>query len=44
MGILKRFNEIFGLEDSLEDERKRFVERVNQLIFNTIDSKQSTYF
>lgn len=44
MGILKRFNEIFGLEDSVEDERKRFVGRVNQLIFNMIDSQESSSF
>lgn len=44
MGILKRFNEIFGQESNVEEERKRFVERVNQLIFNTIDCKGSLFF
>lgn len=39
MGIRKRFNEIFGLEDRVEDERKRFVERVNQVIFHDIDTE-----
>ena len=38
MGIRKRFNEAFGLEDGVDDERKRFVERVNQLIFHPIDT------
>ena len=44
MGILKRFNEIFGLEDGIEDERKRFVQRVNQAIFHEIDFVQPINF
>ena len=41
MGILKRFNEIHGLGDDVEKERKRFVERVNQYIFHEIDTVHS---
>jgi len=44
MGIRKRFNEILGLEDSVEDEKKRFVERVNQFIFNDIDTTKVDTF
>ncbi len=44
MGIHKRFNEVFGLEDSIEEEKKRFVERVNQHIFHRIDTEQWDYF
>jgi len=38
MSIRKRFNEAFGLEDNIEDERERFVDRVNQIIFHDIDT------
>lgn len=44
MSIRKRFNEKFGLEDSVEEERRRFVERVNQLIFHDIDTDYSDTF
>lgn len=44
MSIRKRFNEIFGLEDKLEDEQKRFVHRVNQAIFNRIDTEEYPTF
>ncbi len=44
MGIRKRFNEVFGLEDRLEDERKRFVERVNQFIFHEMDTVKCSSF
>lgn len=44
MSIRKRFNEIFGLEDDVEGERKRFVERVNQVIFHRIDTTDATEF
>ena len=30
--MLKRFNKIFGIQDSIEEEKKRFVQRVNQII------------
>lgn len=44
MSILKRFNEIFGLGDGVEEERKRFVQRVNQFIFHDIDTLKSDRF
>jgi len=44
MSIRKRFNETFGLEDSADDERKRFVQRVNQFIFHVIDTEESREF
>jgi len=44
MSIRKRFNEIFGLGDRVEDERERFVERVNQAIFHQIDTDQTQKF
>ena len=44
MSIRKRFSEIFGLEDNVEAERKRFVERVNQSIFHDIDTVKSRTF
>ena len=39
MGVIKRFNEIFGQEGNVEKERKRFVDRVNQVIFYDIDTE-----
>lgn len=44
MSIRKRFNEIFGLEDKLEEEQKRFVHRVNQVIFHRIDTEEYITF
>lgn len=44
MGIRKRFNKILGVQDSLEEERIRFVQRVNQVIFHTMDTIDSTDF
>lgn len=44
MEVRKRFNEIFGLEDSDDNEKKRFVNRVNQLIFHEIDWEQANIF
>lgn len=44
MSIRKRFNEIFGLGDSVEDERGRFVDRVNQVIFHEIDTVHTDSF
>ena len=38
MGIRKRFNKEFGLGDSIDQEQKRFVERVNQAVFHAIDT------
>lgn len=44
MSILKRFNKIFGLGDGIEEERRRFVERVNQFIFHDIDTGNTDKF
>ncbi len=44
MSILKRFNEIFGLGDGIEEERRQFVERVNQFIFHDIDTEKTDKF
>lgn len=34
---LKRFNKIFGMQDSLEDEQRRFVQRINQTLFDAVE-------
>jgi len=39
MVIRKTFNVILGISDRVEDEKKRFVERVNQIIFHYIDTE-----
>ena len=44
MSIRKRFNKTFGLEDNVEAERNRFVKRVNQIIFHTIDTTDMIKF
>lgn len=44
MSIRKKFNKILGLEDNVEAEKKRFVERVNQYIFNDIDTTERSEF
>jgi len=35
--MLKRFNKIFGIQDSEEDEKKRFVQRINQTAIETVE-------
>lgn len=44
MSIRKRFNKIFGLGDGIEEERRRFVERVNHIIFHDIDTGDTDKF
>lgn len=44
MSIRKRFNKLFGVNDTIERERERFINRVNHLIFNTIDTEKLDYF
>jgi hypothetical protein len=44
MGVRKRFNEIFGLEDGVEEGKRRFVERVNHVIFHDIDTEHCDEF
>jgi hypothetical protein len=34
--MLKRFHEIFGIQDTLEEEKYRFVQRINETIFGHI--------
>lgn len=35
--MLKIFNKTFGIEESVEEERNRFVQRINQTLFNQIE-------
>jgi hypothetical protein len=35
--MIKRFNKRFGIEESLEEERARFVQRINQIVFKEIE-------
>lgn len=44
MPIRKRFNKVFGIEDTVEEERKRFVNRIKQSIFDIIDREDSDRF
>lgn len=36
--MLKRFNKIFGIHEPLEQEKKRFVQRINQTIFREVEN------
>lgn len=38
MSIRRRFNQIFGIKDSVEEERGKFVQRTNQIIFHVVDT------
>ena len=40
--VLKKFNELFGLQTSIEDEQVRFVQRINQTAFSEIE--ESSYY
>ena len=44
MGIRKQFSEGIGRTISIEDERNRFVNRINQMIFSTIDTARREDF
>jgi len=44
MSIRERFNKAFGLKDSVEEEKGRFVERVKQVIFRQIDTAEWEVF
>ncbi len=35
--MLKRFNKIFGIQDSEEDEKRRFIQRINQTIIEAVE-------
>jgi len=39
--MLKRFNKIFGIQESEEEEKRKFVQRINQTIFNKIEDDHS---
>lgn len=44
MSIVKEFNKQFGIPSNSEDEQKRFVNRINQLLFNIIDTEEYVKF
>jgi len=44
MSIRKRFNEVFRVEDNAEEEKKRFVERINHRVFHAIDTQMADDF
>lgn len=37
--MIKRFNKRFGIEESLEEEQTRFVQRIDQTIFKNIQEE-----
>ncbi|MCJ7497985.1 MAG: hypothetical protein MUO78_07620 [candidate division Zixibacteria bacterium] len=39
--MLKRFNKIFGIQESDAEEKRRFVQRINQTIFKEIEDDHS---
>jgi hypothetical protein len=41
--MLKRFNKIWGIQDSEEVERQRFVQRINQTVFAETERDNSAY-
>jgi hypothetical protein len=41
--MLGRFHKVFGIQDSLETERGRFVERINQTVFPRIENLSYSY-
>lgn len=40
---LKKFNELFGLKEDLKKEQDRFVQRINQTFFKTIQQQYGVY-
>jgi hypothetical protein len=38
MNIVGRFNKLFGVPPNLDEERQKFVNRINQIVFEYIDS------
>lgn len=40
MNIVGRFNKSFGIQSNLDKERKQFVNRINQAVFEYIDSEK----
>lgn len=41
--MLRRFNRIFGIQPSLDEEREKFVQRINQTIFRDTQVKRPDY-
>jgi len=41
VNMLKKFNKIFGIQGSLDEEKRRFVQRINQTIFKKIGNDSS---
>ncbi len=44
MGVRRTFNQLHGVKDNIDDERRRFVQRVNQLLFHEVDTIRSREF
>jgi hypothetical protein len=44
MGVRRTFNQLHGLKDSVDDEKRRFVERVNRVIFREVDTTDARQF
>jgi hypothetical protein len=41
MSIAGRFNKLFGIQPNLEEEKARFVNRINQVVFRVIDTESA---
>jgi hypothetical protein len=44
MGVRRTFNQLRGIKDNIDGERRRFVERVNQAIFREVDTIRARQF
>jgi len=44
MSIVKDFNKQFGIQTNTDEERMKFVERINQLLFHLIDTEEREEF
>lgn len=42
--MLKRFNKVFGIQSSIDEERKKFVQRINQELFEHTTFKNNAIF
>ncbi|MCJ7458003.1 MAG: hypothetical protein MUP17_03300 [candidate division Zixibacteria bacterium] len=38
--MLKRFNKIFGIQESAEEEKRKFTQRINQTVFDEIEEDE----
>ncbi len=41
VNMLNRFNKNFGIQESVEEEKRKFVQRINQTIFDEIEEDES---